>query len=104
MLAEIIMDYYGWDGIVCFGVRHPDNPAPGREMHWLPWDVFRRGSFMVGVYTGKDGDLLCVQKCSDWESPEAYLSPAGRSILQATLKTLYVRLVMDHLQRFKAKS
>jgi hypothetical protein len=104
MIAEIIMDYYGWSDVVCFGVRHPDNPPPGREMCWLPWDVFKRGSFMVGVFTGKDGDLLCVKKCGSWEDPEAWLSPGGRSILGATLKALYVRKVMDHLERFKKRS
>ena len=99
MLAEIIMDYYGWDEVWCAGVRHPDNPPPGRETCWLPWHVFRSRSFMVGVLTGKDNDLVCVKKCSHDEDPETFLAPAGRSILTATLKTLAVRLALDFVDR-----
>lgn len=89
MIAELIMSYFSWS----------DLWAPGVE------DIVRYGPrgryFHVGVWTGPDGDLLCVRRCETNEEADRCLAPPGWNVFDATLRSVAVRLalaVVDHFQ------
>lgn len=83
MLTEWLMERYGW-----------------RDIWFLGSNGLRRGPFrfigrevcFVGVWTGPDRDLLCVKECATQEEAEQWLSPAGRTIAHATIRS-WLRLV-----------
>lgn len=86
MIAEFIMSRCGWDA-VWYLEACGDTPAPGE--HW--WHFARLGACIVGTWTGPDGDLLCVRSCDSVAEAKANLSPPGRFILDATLRSLWRR-------------
>lgn len=86
MLAEFIMARCGWDAI-WFLAADGDPPAPGAR--W--WYFLRQGACLVGTWTGPDGDLLCVRPCTTSTEAELNLAPPGRTILDATLRSLWRR-------------
>lgn len=86
MLAELVMARCGWDAVWFLAARGP-TPAPGER--W--WHFMRKGACLVGTWTGPDGDLLCVRPCATVAEAEANLSPPGRSVLDATLRALWLR-------------
>lgn len=86
MIAEYIMSRCGWDA-VWFLEAIGEKPAPGAK--W--WHFLRSGACLVGVWTGPDGDLLCVRRCETAEEAERWLSPPGRIILDAALRSLWRR-------------
>ena len=59
---------------------------PGKRYHW--WHVYRVGTFIVGVRTGPERDLLCVLPCKTNEEAELWLSPPARTIWGACLGSL----------------
>lgn len=88
------MAVYGWDEVWAPGIGDPDNPAPGNDRH-RPLNAFKVRGFLVGTWTGPDGDLLCVKRTAWKCEAERYKSPCGRTILDATLRGLVVRLCGD---------
>jgi hypothetical protein len=78
MLTELLMDLMGWTDAWVLGRS---------RISWHPW---RRDSAHVGVWTGPHHDLLCVRHCETNEEAEAWLSPSGRTILGATLRSMWV--------------
>lgn len=104
MIAEVLMALFGWDEIWAPGVGDPENPAPGSKNRVV--ELFQVRAFMVGVWTGPDGDMLCVRRCSWQCDAERYASPPGRTILDAALRSMLVRLSVDlasWLQRADAR-
>ncbi len=83
------------------GRRQPDARRVHYELLWLEWRVvhiprrlhrfWRKGGCLVGVWTGPDRDLLCVRECDTSIEAEKWLAPPGRMILDATLRSLWVR-------------
>ena len=95
MLSELIMAVYGWNEVWAPSIGDPDNPAPGNDGRHRPLNAFKCRGFYVGVWTGPDGDLICTRR-TDWKpDAERYKSPAGRTIFDATLRALAVRLCGD---------
>lgn len=75
-------------------------------MHLLNWsDVWyahpgdirsnfrkRGGCFFVGVWTGPQRDLICVRRADTNQAAERFLSPSGRTILDATIKAVWKKM------------
>ncbi len=94
MIAELIMATYGWTAVWAPGVGNPENPVSAEKGH-RPLHTFKSCGFLVGVWTGPDKDLLCVRR-TDWmPDAERYKSPHGRTILDAVLRGLVVRICGD---------
>ena len=64
------------------------------RMHWSAAWYANPGPFFrlpfgprwhVGVWTGPDGDLVCVKGCKTAEEAVRHLSPSGWTILHATV-------------------
>jgi len=76
---------------------------PGTLKNMIKWD----GRWHVGFWTGPQLDLVCIKKCKTNEEADRYLSPGGRTILSATLKTLSARIrageKIDFQKLFKTK-
>lgn len=90
MIAEVIMTLFGWDEIwVPTADDHPE-PRLGRVR-----ELFLARQYMVGVWTGPDADMLCVRRCSWQCDADRYRSPPGWTILDATLRSVLVRLSVD---------
>jgi hypothetical protein len=90
MVAEFVMSRCGWDAVWYLAARG-DIPSPGRR--W--WHFLRKGACLVGTWTGPDNDLLCVRKCDTRAEAEAFLSPPGRTILDAALRAWWHRLKLS---------
>ena len=88
MLAELIMSRCGWDAVWFLAARGATLPPGARWWHFL-----RKGACLVGTWTGPDGDLLCVRPCLTVEEAERWLAPPGRTVLDATTRSLW--LLMD---------
>lgn len=78
MLAEWIMERHGWDAVWFLGSNRP-------HPRW--WQFARRDACYVGTWTGPDMDLICVRRCETDEEAEQWLSPGGRTILHAALRS-----------------
>lgn len=99
MLAELIMATYGWDEVWAL-VGHREDQPPGPKLRRAS-TVFKIPHFYVGVLTGPDKDLVCVRQCNSKCEAERNLAPPGYTVLDATLRSLVVRLSNDlakHLQ------
>lgn len=94
MLAEFLMAVFGWNEIWCVSIGNPENPPPGRSRH-DPLQFLKTPGFRVGVWTGPDGDMFCVRRCSSATVAESYRSPPGRTVLLAVAKAVVVRLCTD---------
>jgi hypothetical protein len=80
MLTELIMDRCGWDAVWFLG---GNGLVPG-------WRFWQRRHCYVGTWTGPAGDLLCVRRCETADEAEHWLSPAGRTMLDAALRSWWV--------------
>src|ERR1039458_759019 len=78
MIAEWLMERHGWDAVWFLGSNRPE-----RYRHW--WNFIGPEACYVGIWTGPDLDLLCVQKCSRVEEAEQNLSPPGWTITHAAI-------------------
>lgn len=47
------------------------------------------GSWFVGTWTGPQRDLICLKECKTNKEANKWLSPAGKTILSATLKAVW---------------
>ncbi len=98
MIAEYIMSRCGWDAVWYLG-GDPSSArylrAPGAR--W--WHFLRAGACLVGEWTGPDMDLLCVRQCDSAADARRWLSPPGRFVLDATLRSLWVRWFGQEQQR-----
>jgi len=94
MITELIMAVYGWNEVWAPTIGDPENPPPGRKKH-SPLASFRIRGFYVGVWTGPDGDMMCTRRTTWGPDAERYRSPPGRTLLDATLRALAVRLSGD---------
>ena len=83
MLTEYILQRMGWDSI---WYAHP---GPGGLRRLWRMRVFWPGRFHVGVWTGPQLDLLCIERCDTNEEAERALSPSGPTVLLATLAALW---------------
>lgn len=85
------MATYGWE-VWSPGVATPAplpdwlEPLPW----WQSWRAISCGSFLVGRWTGANGDLLCVKACETNKEAERWLSPPGYTILDACLRSVAV--------------
>jgi hypothetical protein len=89
MISEIVMDFFGWETVWRPSACGPETPA-------APYRLRRSvelGACLVGTMTGPDGDLLCVRPCPSREDAEKWLSPPGRTIIDAVARALWKRLV-----------
>ena len=90
MIAETLMHFCGWDAVWYCDICSDDDPEELRR-GWRELIPAKDGC-LVGTWTGPDRDLLCVRECDTTEEAERWLSPAGRTILHASLRSLYVLL------------
>lgn len=86
------MSRCGWDAVWYPGgggdASSPRyEPAPGDR--W--WHFLRKGACLVGTWTGPDVDLLCVREATTAAEAELWLSPPGRFVLDAALRSLWLR-------------
>lgn len=93
MIAEWLMERYGWDAVWFLG----SNGRTGRYSR--PLNFLRRDACLVGTWTGPDLDLLCVRKCQTAEDAEAYLSPSGWTVTHAAIRAWWKLLTVDVGQR-----
>jgi len=79
MLTEYVMHKYNWTDI---WYAHPG-----------PWisPINLRKRYCVGIWTGRDNDLLCLKKCKTNPEAEIWLSPAGSLIITALIKAMIKR-------------
>ena len=82
MVTEWLMERYGWDAVWFTG---------SNGLRRGPFRFVGAESCYVGVWTGKDLDLLCVR---EWAGPtrSAPLSPPGWTITHAAIKS-WLRLM-----------
>jgi hypothetical protein len=73
-MVELLMHLMGWDTV---WYAHP-----GTLWNALKWG----GRWHVGVWQG-DVDLCLVRESTMFDDPEQLLSPGGRTILSAALKS-----------------
>jgi len=78
MIAEWLMERYGWDAVWFLGSNRPE-----RFRHW--WNFIGPNTCYIGVWTGPDLDLLCVRECPTATEAEQNLSPAGWTITHAAI-------------------
>lgn len=105
VLAEIIMARFGWSAVWITGVLDPDD-LPAGVTDYRPLEVFRGRGVYVGVWTGPDHDMICVRCCETNADADRYRSPPGRTVLDATLRSLAVRLsngLATHLQEVEVR-
>ena len=74
-VIEQVMKAYGWT-----------------DLWYIGDDLLSRPSWLAGVWTGPDNDLICLQHCETNEEAEQYLSPAGWSIAEALHLAIEKRL------------
>lgn len=86
MLAEWLMERYGWDAVWFLG---------SNGLRRGPFRFLGPGTCLVGTWTGPDADLLCVRQCDTSEQAEACLSPEGWTITHAALRAWIKRLRAD---------
>ncbi len=79
VLSEITdkMHENNWESLIYF---HPGKEHRDWTNRWV-----------AGTLTGKDNDLICVEKCSTRENGEKYLSPAGNTVLEAINNAIELR-------------
>ena len=92
MLAEWLMNRYGWHDVWYLGSNKPD-----RYRRW--WQFFGPNTCYVGVWTGPDADLLCVCECATNEEATLCLSPSGWTIGHAAIRSLLKRFSLDASRR-----
>ena len=80
MIIETIMHLLNWNDI---WYAHPGDFRTN----------LKQGRFHVGVWTGPQMDLICIRKANTNSEAEKYLSPGGRTILEATIKSVYKRMI-----------
>jgi hypothetical protein len=90
VLVEWIMDRFGWRDVWFLGANRP-------KPRW--WQFISSECCFVGVWTGPDADLICVQECETATEAEAYLSPGGWTILHAACRS-WLKLTRVKAQRF----
>jgi len=76
MVAEFLMERYGWDAVWFLG---------SNGLRRGPLRFLGPGTCAVGVWTGPDADLLCVKECHSLEEAEGLLSPEGWTITHAAI-------------------
>jgi hypothetical protein len=86
MIAEWLMERYGWDAVWFLG---------SNGLRRGPWRFFGPDTCLVGTWTGPDLDLLCVRKCRTSEEAEGCLSPEGWTITHAAIRAWLKRLSVD---------
>ncbi len=84
MIAEFFIHLMSWDSVWYA------NPGDFR------WNL-KHGRFHVGVWTGPQHDLICVRKCDTNKKADEFLSPGGRTILEATVKAIWKRMTTLHM-------
>jgi hypothetical protein len=72
---------------------HPLRLYQHDPFFWLfqaPWHdlVILSDGWMVGVWTGEQGDLICVKRCETNAEAEKYLSPGAPTFTLACLASL----------------
>ena len=103
MLSEFLMHTFGWTD--CW-YAHPSRQLYGASERWgkttirqklqsLRIFITWRDRFHVGVWTGRDGDLICVKQCSTNEEAERYLAPGSSSLVMAAARSAWKRLWLD---------
>jgi hypothetical protein len=81
MLTELLVHVLQWDAV---WYAHPGGCLPRLGRHW-------GGRWHAGVWTGLDGDLICVRRCDTKGQAEKHLSPGSRTVLGAVLKAAWKR-------------
>lgn len=88
MLTEMILHMCGWDSV---WYAHP-GPGIRGALRGVRWG----GRFLVGTWTGEQGDLLCIRPCSTNAEAERCLAPGGRTLLTAALASLWKLATTRH--------
>lgn len=77
MIADFIIYRMGWSDIWM--------PHAGFRGAWCWLTFSRRSRWVVGTWTGPEGDLLCVKKCKTNVEAERHLSPGGPTLTLAAI-------------------
>ena len=88
MITKYLMYRFGWETVWMVGVcpQEAGLDAPKRRFEFFHCEC------LVGTWTGPDADLLCVRPCDTSAEAEKWLSPPGRTILHAALRSFWLRL------------
>ncbi len=78
MLAQFIMHLHGWHDAWF--------PLAGESSK----HGFERNACYVGIWTGPQLDLICVKRCNTNEEANRFLSPPGRTMLDAAIRAAIV--------------
>lgn len=73
-------------------------------MHVMKWNdiwyadmstfsLFKK-RWMVGVWSGKDHDMLCTKHCKTTVESYAYMSPSGATIFTACIRSVWRKLLL----------
>lgn len=87
MITEFLMHMFGWDT-----VWYADMQTFRKSLFNL-----KGGRFHVGTWAGAQNDLVSLKRSKTNAEADTWLSPGGRTILLATLKSILWYLYLDNV-------